>query len=113
MGQIMSVIHNESGSRFEIDLGGATAVLVYEVDGDRIAFVHTEVPRKFEGRGFGAQLARAGLDFARASGYRVVPACAFIAAYIRRNPKYLDIVSSEYSQGLTGRSRRPSQITKP
>ncbi len=97
----MPVLHNESESRFEIDLEGATAVLDYDLDGERIAFTHTEVPQQFEGRGYGAQLARAGLDYARQAGLAVVPACGFISAFIRRNPQYAELVAAEYRDRVT------------
>ncbi len=97
----MAVTHNESESRFEIDIEGETAVLNYYLDGERISFTHTEVPQQFEGRGYGAQLARAGLDYARESGFSVVPACGFIAAFIRRNPQYAELVAAEYRERVT------------
>lgn len=101
----MAVLHNEPDSRFEIDLEGVTAVLEYDLDGARIAFTHTEVPPEFEGRGYGGQLARAGLDYARQSGLAVVPACGFIAAFIRRNPQYAELVAAEYREQVTRRAK--------
>jgi uncharacterized protein len=98
-----SVVHNEPESRFELDLQQATALLDYSLDGNRIAFTHTEVPPEFEGRSYGTQLARAALDYARQSGLTVVPACSFVAAFIRRNPQYLDMVSPEYRERLAPR----------
>jgi len=86
------VVHNEAGSRFELDLGGEIAVLEYRRTGDSMFFTHTGVPPQFEGRGYGGQLARAGLDYARASGLKIVPLCSFIAAFIRRNPEYRENV---------------------
>jgi uncharacterized protein len=99
----MPVIHNEPESRFELDLDGATALLDYDLGGNRIAFTHTEVPEHLEGRGYGAQLVRAGLEYARESGLAVVPACSFVAAYIRRNPRYADLVVAEYRDRVNRR----------
>jgi hypothetical protein len=39
------VTHNEAEHRFEIQLGDQRAMLVYELRGNDIALVHTEVPR--------------------------------------------------------------------
>jgi len=89
------VVHNEAASRFEIDLGDDVGVLEYRRAGDSMIFTHTGVPPAYEGRGYGAQLARAGLDYARANGLKIVPLCSFIAVYIRRNPEYLDSVPQD------------------
>jgi uncharacterized protein len=99
----MPVFHNEPESRFELDLGGATALLEYEIDGHTISFTHTEVPPPFEGRGVATQLAGAALDFARQSGLTVRPYCSFVAAYIRRNPKYFDLLAPEFREKLAPR----------
>lgn len=54
---------------------------------------HTEVDPAFEGHGVGSGLARHVLGDARAQGEMVIPACQFIAGYIRKHPEYLDLVS--------------------
>lgn len=57
-----------------------------------IAFVHTEVPPKYEGKGVGAALARASLDEARAANLRVLAICPFFAGWIARHPDYQDLL---------------------
>jgi uncharacterized protein len=89
----MDVVTNEREKRFEIVVEGQTAVLDYEREGDRIVFTHTGVPRPLEGRGIGTALAKAGLEFAKDNQLRVVPACSFIAVYIRRHPEYQSLVA--------------------
>jgi len=86
------VVHNEAASRFELELGDELAVLEYRRTGDSMIFTHTGVPPAYEGRGYGGQLARAGLDYARSAGLKVVPLCSYIAAWIRRNPEYQESV---------------------
>ena len=60
------VVHNESKSRFEMEVGGQLAVAEYRRDGDRMLFTHTEVPPQFRGHGlaerscFSASMSRAG-----------------------------------------------------
>ncbi len=58
------VIHNPAGGRFEVVSEGNVASLRYRLQPGRIVFVHTEVPKEFEGRGIGFLLAEAGLKFA-------------------------------------------------
>jgi len=86
------VVHNEAAGRFELKLEDELAVLEYRRSGDSIIFTHTGVPPQYEGRGYGGQLARAGLEHARDHGLKIVPLCSFIAAYIKRNPQYQDSV---------------------
>ena len=96
------MVHNEAASRFELALGDELGVLEYRRNGGAIVFTHTGVPPAYEGCGYGGQLARAGLDYARDAGLKVVPVCSFIAAYIRRNPEYLESVQD------TDRNEPPS-----
>lgn len=88
----LQVQHKPENNRFEINLDGHTAVLEYFLSGSTITFTHTGVPSALEGQGIGAKLARAGLDHARASGYKVVPLCSFISSYIQRKPEYQDLL---------------------
>ena len=43
--------------------------------------------------GLAGRLVRFCLDDIRAQGLRVDPACPFVAAYIRKNPEYSDLVA--------------------
>ena len=62
--------------------------------GDVVVIPHTETSPEFGGRGLAGQLVRYCLDDIRAQGLRVEPACPFVAAYIRKNPEYADLVSA-------------------
>ena len=86
--------NNAALNRFEIVSEGSDtpAILEYRRSGDQITLTHTEVPSALEGRGIGAALAKAALEFAREQHLRVVPACSFVAAYVKRHPEYEDLV---------------------
>ena len=81
----LEVIHLQERNRFEIHIDGKIAELDYKFREGVISFTHTGVPRELEGRGIGSQIVRAGLDHAREKGYKVVPLCSFVDAYIRRH----------------------------
>ena len=100
MNDVELVIDNRERSRFELTAGDDVAFAAYEQSGSVIIFIHTEVPEAFRGQGVGAKLARAALDSARKRGLQVVPLCPFIAAYIRRHPDYLDLVSESNRRRL-------------
>lgn len=87
-----SIRHEPAASRFVADVEGGEATLEYMRDGKRVIFTHTGVPPESEGKGIGASLAKAGLDWARAENLRVVPACPFVSSYVKRHREYGDIV---------------------
>lgn len=87
------VVDNPKESRFEARIGDEVAVNRYRIAGDTITFTGTEVPEAFRGRGIGEQLARAGLDAARARGLTVVAQCPFVAAFVNRHDEYADLLA--------------------
>ena len=66
---------NESENRFELDVGGAIAFVVYRKSPGAITLVHTEVPPELGGKGIGSKLARATLDAVRAQGRKLTVKC--------------------------------------
>lgn len=84
----MSVSHNVSLGRYEMETEHGLAVAVYRQQGDSLIFTHTEVPPADEGKGAGSRLVRAALHDARRRGFKIVPACSFVAAFVRRHPEY-------------------------
>jgi len=91
MDESPQVIKNSAEHRFEIRGDEATAILTYRENARHITLVHTEVPEALEGRGYGGQLARAALEYAKAAGIRVIPVCAFVRSFIERHPEYADL----------------------
>ncbi|OFW98419.1 MAG: hypothetical protein A3D94_04150 [Alphaproteobacteria bacterium RIFCSPHIGHO2_12_FULL_66_14] len=83
-----STRHNKGRSRYERDTEHGLAIAVYRQQGDQLIFTHTEVPSESEGKGIGSQLVRDALDDARRRGFRIVPACSFVADFVRRHPEY-------------------------
>ena len=88
------VTHNSEERRFEMNVRGELAVITYRRLPGVISLDHTGVPVPIEGHGVAAKLTRAALDFARAENLRVVPACSFVAAFVRKHSEYQDLVSA-------------------
>lgn len=84
------VAHDEAGSRFVLMIDGQLAHADYVLEGDRMICTHTFVPRELRGRGLAEQLVRAALTEARARGWRVVPACSYVATFVQRHPEFGD-----------------------
>lgn len=61
--------------------------------GSRLVALHTEVPRRFGGRGIATKLVRRVLDDARATGATVTPRCPLFAAHFERHPEDADILA--------------------
>jgi uncharacterized protein len=88
-----AAIHNNAAlSRFELDTGDGTAVLLYRAAPGVLIFYHTEVPRALRERGIASKLVHAALEQARVEGLKVVPRCGFVRHYIDTHPEFQDLV---------------------
>ena len=89
------VRHNEGASRYELHADGMiVGIADYTMDGETMVFPHTEIDPARRGQGLGEILVRAALDDVRITGRRVVPACWFVADFIKANPDYEDLLAS-------------------
>jgi predicted GNAT family acetyltransferase len=84
------IVHNEAQNRFEMRTAHGLALAVYHQHGDSRVFTHTEVPPADEGQGNAAQVVKAALDDTRRRGLKIVPACSYVVAFVRRHPEYRD-----------------------
>jgi len=83
-------------SRFEIRVDGEVAGFSeYRSRPGLIAFVHTLVDPRFEGRGLASRLVGTALCEARSHGLSVLPFCPFVRAYIAGHTEYLDLVPED------------------
>jgi len=88
----IEVIHNAAASRFEARIDNGIARADYRITDGTMMLVHTEVPRAVEGRGIAGRVVRTALEHAKAEGFKVVPVCSFVRAYIRRHPEYQSLL---------------------
>lgn len=79
------VRHNPDARRFEIATGHSLAVCDYIESGGELVLAHTFVPPEMRGTGLAARLVDAALAYAAERELRVVPACSYVAAHMRRN----------------------------
>jgi predicted GNAT family acetyltransferase len=80
------VVQNEGNNTYEVWSGDKVAGFTqYEVEGDLIVFVHTEIDDAYAGQGLGKVLASGALDDVVARGKTIVPVCPFIARFVLRN----------------------------
>ncbi len=84
-----TVIHDQTGKRFCVQLQGYEACLMYRRSGKELDLYHTYVPEVFRGRGVAERLCQAAFEHAKAEGLTVIPSCSYISgAYLKRHPEY-------------------------
>lgn len=88
----IDVRHEADRCRFTARVDGIEAVLDYVRRPGIISLTHTEVPPAIGGRGVAAALVARALEFARAEGLKVIPACSYVATYFRRHPQDADLL---------------------
>lgn len=80
-------------SRFEVRVDGEIAGYTeYRRRPSLIAFTHTAIDPRFEGRGLASQLVGTALADVRSEGLAVLPFCPFVRDYIARHAEYVDLV---------------------
>jgi len=90
------VVDEPERSRFEIRVDGDVAGFTeYRRRPGLIAFIHTLIDPRFEGRGLASQLVRTALLEARSDGLSVLPFCPFVRSYIAGHTEYLDVVPED------------------
>lgn len=83
-------------SRFEIRVDGDVAgYSEYRRRPGLIAFIHTLIDPRFEGRGLASQLVSTALSQARSDGESVLPFCPFVRSYIAGHTEFLDLVPED------------------
>ena len=82
------VVDNPRENRFELEIDGQMAIVVYHVADGAMYFTHTETPPQFEGQGVASRVAHAALTAAKARGLKIVPRCSFIVQYVKKHPEF-------------------------
>jgi predicted GNAT family acetyltransferase len=93
------VVDDQERSRFVVEEDGATAQLVYRLQGDVLDLLHTEVPEALGGRGVGGALVEAALGRAGRDGLRLVPTCGYARSWLRKHPDAIGGVPVDWPDG--------------
>ncbi len=89
-----AVKHDATRHRFETVVDGHTGYIEYHMVDAVMSIDHTIVPSEIGGRGIAGTLMKTALDYARAEGLKVIPACSYADAYITKHPEYEDLRNS-------------------
>ncbi len=94
----MEFLINQDKKRFELHTQGHIAFIDYILNNESIMFLnHTEVPQELAGKGIGKELAKRTLVYLKDNNHRLAPICPFVAAYVKKNPEWKEILAKGYS----------------
>jgi len=93
----IEITHKSSEARGEyraaVPNSDAVGRLTWFARGDARIADHTLVPPEIGGRGVAAALVDALIADAKSEGFKIVPACSYIAAQFKRHPEWSDLLA--------------------
>lgn len=97
-----TVRDNPTGHRYELVVDGQVAGFSdYQLDGQRISVLHTEVDDAYAGQGLARQLVAGMLADVEARGLALVPLCRYVHKVVSRDPaRYLHLVPDDVREQL-------------
>ncbi|GAB3336735.1 GNAT family N-acetyltransferase [Larkinella ripae] len=88
---------NRAENRFELEMEGKLSFVAYmPLDDKTLVLTHTEVQARQEGSSVGPFLIRGMLEYIERNNLKIIPFCAFVAAYLKRHPEYNHLISPDY-----------------
>jgi uncharacterized protein len=94
-----TLLYAPDRERYELSIDGeVVGFTAYRARPGLIAFVHTEVDERLQGRGLADRLIRFALEDARARGLAVLPFCPFVKAFIERHREFEALVPDTYRE---------------
>ena len=95
----IEVVDVPGRERYELSIDGeVVGFTAYHARPGLIAFVHTEVDERLQGRGLADRLIRFALQDARARSLAVLPFCPFVKAFIERHREFEALVPDTYRE---------------
>jgi uncharacterized protein len=96
--ETLEITRNPANNTFEVWIDGQLSKLDYIQDAKNFVITHVGVYPEHRGQGVAAKIVEVALQYAREKALRVIPMCSYAAAYIRRNPKYMELTEQERSE---------------
>ena len=88
--------HSETKGSFYIELDGkVVGEMTYSIASPELIIIdHTEVGEELKGKGAGAQLLNALVDYARKNNIKVIPLCPFAKSVFEKKEELRDVLST-------------------
>lgn len=96
MDQDPEIRDDRQARRYELEVEGKTAVVLYNTVEGGLLITETIVPEALEGRGIASRMARHVLADLRARGLMVLPTCPFFSSYLHKHREWTDVVHPTY-----------------
>lgn len=91
--EVKNEFTDKKGTFYVEDNGQRIAVMEYTFAGPgKFIIDHTVVNPGNEGKGLGKLLVKAGVEFARKNGYKIIPLCPYAKSVIDKTPEFQDVL---------------------
>lgn len=84
----IELINNEENHNFELFIDGQRSFIDYQIKGQKMYLVHTEVPKELQGRGVAEALVEKAFVFIEINNLVLVPLCSYVQAFLRKHPEW-------------------------
>lgn len=93
----IGLIDNKGKHNFELWIEGRRSFIDYKKKGNRVYFLHTEVPSELEGRGIAAALVEKALLFLEENELKLIPLCTYTQSFLKKHPEWNRLVDDQHS----------------
>ncbi|ASZ14228.1 N-acetyltransferase [Chitinophaga pendula] len=92
MSKNFEIVDNKEAKQFEARINGQLAKVIYEKNGNKIFLTGAEVPATLEEKGVTPLLFEKVMEEISAQNVKMVPTSRKVAAYVRSNPKWKQLL---------------------
>jgi uncharacterized protein len=89
----LPVTNNQTNHSFEMMVDGQRAFIDYRKNGNVFLLIHTEVPVALQGKGIAAALVEKAFNYLEENGFKMMPYCKYIHAYLKRHPDWKRLIA--------------------
>ena len=88
----LPLLKNTDLNQFELKIDGQTVIIAFKERSKKIWLIHTEVPEALQGKGAATAIIEKTLQYIEDNGYKLIPLCVLVAAYLKRHPEWKRIL---------------------
>ncbi|RFZ94591.1 N-acetyltransferase [Mucilaginibacter conchicola] len=89
----VELVNNEAIHNFELTIDGHRSFIDYQVRGEKVYLIHTEVPEALQGRGVAEALVEKALTYIEGKRQKIVPLCAYVQIFLKKHPEWNRVVA--------------------